>query len=70
MDNMDKVVYTKPERMFSIRKVSKILGVTTFTVRKWAKDKKIKAVKIPDNSQNSQWFISESEVERLRGVEQ
>lgn len=63
---MDK--YTKPERLFSVRKVAKMLDVTTYTVRKWAKEKKINAVKIPDNSQQSQWFIPESEVERLRGT--
>ena len=67
---MDKIVYTKPERMFTIRKVSKILGVSTYTVRNWAKVGKINAVKIPDNSQQSQWFISESEVCRLRGMKQ
>lgn len=65
---MDKITYTKPERMFTIKKFSKILGVTTYTARKWAKDKKIKAVKIPDDSPQSQWFIPESEVERLRGA--
>lgn len=62
------VEYAKPERLFSVRKVAKILDVTTYTVRKWAKEKKINAVKIPDNSQQSQWFIPESEVERLRGT--
>jgi excisionase family DNA binding protein len=62
------VEYTKPERLFSVRKVAKMLDVTTYTVRKWAKEKKINAVKIPDDSPKSQWFISESEVERLRGA--
>jgi len=62
------VEYAKPERLFSVRKVAKMLGITTYTVRKWAKDKKINAVKIPDNSPKSQWFISESEIERLRGT--
>ena len=65
---MDNIKYVKPERMFTIKKVSKMLGVTTYTVRNWAKIKKIKAVKIPDNSPQSQWFIPESEVERFRGI--
>lgn len=65
--SMEKVKYSKPEKMFPIKRVSKMLGVTTYTVRNWARDKKIKAVKIPDNSQQSQWFIPESEIERLKG---
>ena len=53
--------------MYSIRKTAKILGITTYTVRNWAKCQKIKAVKIPDNSQHSQWFIPADEIKRLKG---
>jgi predicted site-specific integrase-resolvase len=58
MNNMDK--------MYSIRRTSKILGLSTNTLRNWAKGKKIKAVKIPSNSEKAQWFIPESEIERLQ----
>lgn len=43
-----------------------MLGITTYTVRNWAKSQKIKAVKIPDNSQHSQWFIPADEIKRLK----
>lgn len=52
-------------KMFTIIKASKVLGVTTYTLRNWAKSGKIKAVKIPDNTQHSQWFIPEEEMTRL-----
>lgn len=52
--------------MYSIRKTAKMLGITTYTVRNWAKSQKIKAVKIPDNSQHSQWFIPADEIKRLK----
>lgn len=53
--------------MYSIRKTAKMLGVTTYTVRNWCKTGKIKGVKIPDNSEKSQWFVSEQEIARLQG---
>ena len=52
--------------MLSIRKVAKMLGITTYTLRNWAKTGKINAVKIPNNSDKAQWFISEEEVARLQ----
>ena len=55
-------------KMFSVKKVAKVLGVTTYTVRNWAKNGKIKAVKLPDNSDKSQWFISEEELSRLQNI--
>ena len=53
-------------KMFSVRKVAKMLDVTTYTVRGWAKSGKIKAVKIPNNSDKAQWFIPEEEIKRLQ----
>lgn len=53
-------------KMLSVRKVAKMLGVTTYTIRNWAKSGKIKAVKMPNNSDKSQWFISEEEIKRLQ----
>lgn len=53
-------------KMLSVRKVAKMLDVTTYTVRGWAKSGKIKAVKIPNNSDKSQWFIPEEEIKRLQ----
>lgn len=55
-------------KMYSVRKVAKMLDVTTYTVRHWIKNGKLKAVKIPDNSDKSQWFISEEELDRLRNI--
>ncbi len=55
--------------MLSIRKVAKMLGITTYTLRNWAKAGKIKAVKIPNNSDKAQWFISEEEVARMQNGE-
>lgn len=55
--------------MLSIRKVAKMLGITTYTLRNWAKSGKIKAVKIPNNSDKAQWFISEEEVARMQNGE-
>lgn len=53
-------------KMYSIRKTAKMLGITTYTVRNWAKSQKIKAVKLPNNSEKAQWFIPEEEIERLQ----
>ncbi len=53
-------------KMLTVRKVAKMLGVTTYTIRNWARQGKIKAVKFPDNSDKSQWFISEEEIKRLQ----
>lgn len=53
-------------KMLSLRKASKVLGVTTYTVRNWCKTGKIKAVKMPNNSPKSQWFVSDEEIARLQ----
>ena len=51
--------------MVSVRKAAKILSVTTYTVRNWARGGKIKAIKIPNDSPKSRWYIPEEEIERL-----
>ena len=51
--------------MLSVRKSAKMLGVTTYTIRNWERSKKIKAVKIPNDSPKSRWYIPEEEIERL-----
>lgn len=51
--------------MLTVRKVAKMLGVTTYTVRNWAHKGKIKAVKIPNNSVGAQWFFDETEIQKL-----
>ncbi len=56
-------------KMYSVREVAKELGITTHTVRSWAKAGKVKAVKIPNNSDKAQWFFSEEELNRLRNGE-
>ena len=56
-------------RMLTVRRVAKMLGVTTYTVRNWARSGKIKAVKIPNNSDKAQWFISEKELNRIKNEE-
>lgn len=53
-------------RMYSVKKSAKMLGVTTYTLRNWAKAKKIKAVKMPDNSKISRWYIPEDEIKRMQ----
>ena len=55
--------------MYSVKKIAKMLGVTTFTIRKWCKNGTIKAVKIPPDNDKSQWFIPEEELKRLQGME-
>ena len=56
-------------RMLTVRKVAKMLGVTTYTVRNWAKTGKIRAIKIPNCSTKSQWFIPEKEIFRIKNEE-
>lgn len=57
------------EEMYTIRKTAKMLGVTTYTVRNWARNRKIKAVKIPNDSEKAQWFIPVEEIDRLKNGE-
>lgn len=52
-------------KMYTVRQIAKMLNVTTYTVRRWARMAKIKAVKMPENSKKSQWFVSEDEIKRL-----
>lgn len=54
------------DKMLSIRKAAKVLGVTTYTLRNWARLGKIKAVKMPNNSDKAQWFISEDELLKMQ----
>lgn len=56
-------------KMYSVRAVAKEFGVTTYTVRNWARDGKIKAFKIPNNSDKAQWFFAEEEINRLKSGE-
>lgn len=56
-------------KMYSIREAAKLLGVTTYTIRNWCQQKKIKAVKIPDNSLQAMWRISEEEINKLTNGE-
>lgn len=53
-------------KMYNVRKVAKMLDVTTYTIRNWCNNGKIKAVKIPNNSEKAQWFVSEEELARLQ----
>ncbi len=56
-------------KMYSVRAVAKEFGVTTYTVRNWARDGKIKAFKIPNNSDKAPWFFTEEEINRLKSGE-
>lgn len=55
-------------KMFTVREAAKVLGVTTFTVRNWARRGVIRAVKIPVDSPGSHWFIPEAELNALTGL--
>lgn len=52
------------EKRYSIRQASELLGIKVRTVREWIRLGKIKATKY---EVSNRWFISESEIKRLRG---
>lgn len=49
------------QRMYSVTEVAEMLKITTLTVRRKIKDKKIRAVKM-----GKEWRIDERELERIR----
>lgn len=51
------------EKGYNLNEVAELLGLKVRTVRQWAKDKKIKATKIPDSQR---WIVMESEIRRLQ----
>lgn len=61
--------YKKPCKMYTLNQVAQILGTTPFTVRNWAKTGKIKAVKIPDDKPQSQWFVPSDEIIKLQQIQ-
>ena len=52
---------TMEQRMYSVTEVAEMLKITTLTVRRKIKDKKIRAVKM-----GKEWRIDERELERIR----
>lgn len=57
------------EKMYTVKEAAKELNVTTYTVRQYIKQNKIKATKYINTDKGS-WYIQESEVERLRGCKE
>lgn len=55
------------KRYYSTTDVAQILGKAEFTVREWARNKRIVAVKRPCGRGNSkEWMISHDELERIQ----
>lgn len=54
-------------KMYSVNELSEILGIDEYTIKRWARQGKKKAVKVPDNSKYSMWLIPQEEVDRLTG---
>ena len=52
------------DKRYSIRQASELLGIKVRTVREWIRLGKIKAEKY---EVSNRWFISESEILRVRG---
>lgn len=52
------------ERNYSLAQTAVLLGIKVRTLRTWIVNGKIKAQKYPCSNR---WFISESEIRRLRG---
>lgn len=55
---------TTLEKRYNIREAADILGIKVRTVREWIKLKKIHAEKYECSNR---WFITESEINRVRG---
>ncbi len=51
------------EPHYSTGKVARILGVARYTVRRWIREGRVKAVRV-----NGRWRIPESEIKKLLGV--
>lgn len=54
------------ENMYGLQEAGKLLGIKTRTVRYWIKIGRIKAKKYDGVNR---WFVSESEIKRMRGEE-
>lgn len=54
------------EAMYGLQEAGKLLGIKTRTVRYWIRIGKIKAKKY---DATNRWFVSESEIKRVRGEE-
>lgn len=52
------------EKNYSLKQVSDILGIKIRTVREWIKNGKLKAIKYDCSNR---WFVSESEIKRVKG---
>jgi excisionase family DNA binding protein len=48
------------EKFYRVGEIEKMLSVSKTTLKRWIKDKKIKAVKFGDDVQGNPWRISES----------
>lgn len=54
------------ERYYNVRQAANQLGIKVRTVRQWITDKKLKAHKY---GISNRWFISESEIRRIKNGE-
>ena len=50
--------------MYSLSNFAKIVGVTTRTARQWVHSGKIKAIKYPGSNR---WYVSQEEIDRIKG---
>jgi len=48
------------EKFYRVGEIEKMLSVSKSTLKRWIKDKKIRAVKFGDDVQGNPWRISES----------
>lgn len=56
------------DRLYKLAEVEKLLSCSRSTLRRWIKDKKLKAVKIGGSGPKSQspWRVRESELRKFR----
>lgn len=54
------------ERYYKVGEVEKMLSVSKTTMKRWIKDKKIRAVKFGPDVEGSPWRISESAIAEFK----
>lgn len=56
----------KEEKFYKVGEIEKMLSVSKSTLKRWIRDKKIRAVKFGANVQGRPWRISESALEEFK----
>jgi excisionase family DNA binding protein len=54
------------EKFYKVKEVEEMLGISKSTLKRWIKEKRIRAVKFGDNVEGNPWRISESALDEFK----